>query len=530
MTFPLVLGAQTAMELSLPGDRITEAEGRGLVIRSSPTGARVFIDGIERGRTPLHLNNLHPGRYFVRLQREGNVDRTFMVTIRTGSVVDVSLQMRPAVGRVLLTLQPAPNSPPLSALPLNPQITVDGHPHPSPAMELPIGFRTIRVRAFGWEDVTQILYIQEDSLRELELAMYPAAFSLSGGSLSRPSFNPANAGSLGTTALAFEVSAPGSGNVTVLNEAGQAVFSRPLGSFANRAQSVIWNGTDQQGQILPDGAYTIVIDAVSLPWDASPPVQETLALPVHLDSTRLIHPLTLSSGKSGLLFAPFPSTLPPGSFQIDGSLLAGGLPPPSDGGSESAWGGLPFSAAFRFSPLQRMETIAALNVIPRFDGQSTAGVSGGFKWAFFNSSEGIAAAAAGAVVSWTGEDSGITPFGMAGGIELFLPFSVDLGRHFSFALTPAALWAADENFSVESVPRLLVSGGLMLRMTYMSAGLSVRSEYDFSASPLPPFIAVAAEIRFFPPPSSFVFSLKGGVWVRNGNTAGFGGLGIGMIY
>jgi len=518
------------MELSLPGDRIIEAEGSGLVVRSTPTGARVFIDGIERGRTPLRLDTLHPGRYFVRLQREGHADRTFMVTVRTGSVMDVSLQMRAAVGRVLLAIQPAPGSPPPDALPLSPQITVDGQPHPSPALELPIGFRTIRVRAFGWVDVTQTLYIQEDSFRELELTMQPAMFALSGGSFNRPSFNPANAGALGTTAFAFEVSAPGSGNFTVLDEAGQAVFSRPLGDFQNRWQSVIWNGRDLQGQILPDGTYTVVINAVSLPWDASPPVQETLARVVHLDSTQLIHPLTLSSGKSGLLFAPFPSVLPPGSFQIDGSLLAGGLPPPAAGDTEAHWGSLPFSAAFRFSPLQRLQTIAALNVIPRFEGPTGTGVSGGVTWAFFNSSEGIAAATAGAVISWTNEDSGITPFGMTGGVEVFLPFSVNLGRRFSFALTPAALWAANESFALEPVPRLLVSGGLMLRMTYMSAGLSIRSEYDFNTSPVPPFIAAAAEIRFFPPPSSFMFFLMGGVWVRNGNPAGFGGLGIGMIY
>ena len=527
LLFPLVVSAQTGIDWLLPGDRIQETEGQGLLVRSNPSGARVFIDGIERGRTPLRLENLRPGRYFVRLEREGYVDRRFRVTVRHGSIVDVSLEMRPAVGRVLLRIQGEPGSPPENLLPLNPWITVDGHPHLTGALELPVGFRTIRVRAFGWEDFNQTLYIEADSLRELDLNMRPAAFALSGSSLSRRIFNPANAGSLGTTVFNFEASAPGRGTFTVLDREGQIVFVRQLRHFENRSQSVVWDGRNRQGEIVDDGLYALVVRAVSLPWDDSPPAEETLSLTVSVDSGMIIQPLSLSSGKSGLLFAPFPSVLPRGSFQIEGSLLAGN-PPDISPHAGGCWTSLPFSAAFRFSPIQRLELAAALNVVPRFEGPAGAGISGGLKWAFSDFSEGVSAAA-GAVISWTGR-TGLTPFGMASGVEFFLPISVDLGQRFSFALTPAALWTGDEGFPWEPVPRLLVSGGLMMRMTYLSAGLSVRTEYHFSASPLPPSVIAGAEIRFFPPPSSFVFSFMGGTWVRNGEMGGFGGLGIGIIY
>ena len=539
LTLPLFLAAQTGFDWVLPdnripGDRIEEAEGRGLVIRSNPVGARVFVDGIERGRTPLRLENLAPGRYFVRLERDGYLDRHFRVSVRPGSVVDVSLEMRPAVGRVLLRIQGAEGSPSEALLPLNPRISVDGNPHLSTALELPIGFRTIRVRAFGWEDISHTLYITADSLRDLELNMRPAPFTLSGASLSRQRFNPANAGSLGTTALHFDISAPGTGTLTVLNGEGEVVFSRQLDPFETWSQSVVWNGRKLFGETLPDGVYTLVVNTVSLPWDDSPPAEESFSLNVWIDSSRVIHPLSMSSGKSGLLFAPFPALLPPGSFQIEGRLLAGNPPEASrfaDNGAGEPWTSLPFSAAFRFSPLERLELIAALNMIPHLEADAEAGVSGGLKWAFSRPNEGSSplAAAAGAVFSWTGE-TGLTPFGMASGIELFLPFSVDFARRFSFALTPAALWTSDEGFPWEPVPRLLISGGLMTRFDYFSAGLSARSEYDFGSSAWPPFVIAGAEITFFPPPSSFVFSVKGGVWVRNGNTGGFGGLGIGMIY
>ena len=526
LILPFAASAQTNIDLMLPGDRLEVAEGRGLVVRSHPPGARVFIDGIERGRTPLRLENLIPGRYTVRLERVGYVTRLFRVTVRAGSMVDVSLRMEQAIGRVLLRIQPAPGSPPHALLPLNPRIVVDGHPHLLPAMELPAGFRDIRVQAFGWEDIFKTIFVEEGSFTELVLNMNPAPFALSGGSLNRPRFNPANAGSLGTTTLSFEASAPGRGTFTVLDNEGQVVFARPLGHFETRAMSVLWNGRNSQGEILPDGVYTLVIHGISLPWDDSPPVEKHISLAAAIDSSRIIQPLTLSSGKSGLLFAPFPSVLPSGSFQIEGSLLAGSPPDPaSEAGGP--WASLPFSAAFRFSPLQRLEVIAALNVVPRFEGDTGAGASGGVKWAFYHANEGSLplGLAAGTTVSWTGETA-MTPFGMASGIEFFLPASVDFGQHFSFALTPAALWTGDEGFPWDPVPRLIVSGGLMMRMAYLSTGISVRA--DFGADR--PFVIAGGEVKIFPPPSSFVFSLMGGVWARDGSFGGFGGLGIGMIY
>ena len=44
-----------------------------LIVRSTPAGARVFVDGRERGRTPLTLGSLSPGSYAIRVARDGYV-------------------------------------------------------------------------------------------------------------------------------------------------------------------------------------------------------------------------------------------------------------------------------------------------------------------------------------------------------------------------------------------------------------------------------------------------------------------------
>ena len=523
LIFPFSLNAQIVQEWSLPGDTYEEVEGRGLSIHSNPGGARVYIDGIEMGRTPIYLNNLRPGPYFVRLEKEGRQERRFRVFVRSGSVTNVSIEMREALGRVLLKIQPDQQSPGPDILPLKPGISVDGAVYPGAAMELPVGFRTIVVRAFGWEEVSTTLYVENESYRELEFFLKPAPFKLSGGGVNRLRFNPANAGSLGTTTLSYDVSASGRGSFTVLDSGGQTVFVRELGPYESWFQSVDWDGRDSNGKILADGTYTMIVKAVSNPWDDSAPVEASLSREVILDSTRVIFPLSLASGRSGLLFAALPATLPARSFQIEGSIVAG-----NPCGSGGAWKSLPFAAAFRISPMEHFEVSMALNVIPMFQGSIRAGISGGVKWAFLDS--GIFGGAAGFNFSWTGKTA-VTPFGMPSGFELYVPFKIDLGRFFSIALSPSILWTGDEGFPWEGAPRLLVSGGVMMRTTYVIAGLSVRTEFKFTGGGVwPPFILTGAEIRFFPPPSSFVFSVSGGAWVKNSSAGGFAGFTIGMIH
>ncbi|MDR1597227.1 MAG: hypothetical protein LBR99_05935, partial [Treponema sp.] len=99
------------------------------------------------------------------------------------------------------------------------------------------------------------------------------------------------------------------------------------------------------------------------------------------------------------------------------------------------------------------------------------------------------------------------------------------------ALSPAVLWTGEEGYPAESIPRFLFSGGVLFRQPFFTTGLSLRSEYIFRGTVLDfgPLMA-AAEIRFFPPPSSMVFSLLGGGWFRDGRCGAYGGIGIGLIY
>lgn len=74
-----------------------EAESGRLLVRSTPEGARVYVDGRERGRTPLAVRDLEHGTHRVRVTSEGyvTIDRRVVVTARRPSQ---SLEV--ALGRV----------------------------------------------------------------------------------------------------------------------------------------------------------------------------------------------------------------------------------------------------------------------------------------------------------------------------------------------------------------------------------------------------------------------------------------------
>jgi hypothetical protein len=511
----------------LMGDTIEEVEGSGLHIETVPAKARVYIDGIERGLTPLTLGSLSPGEYHIRISKDGFRDRRLAAKVKKGSRLTISLILEELRGQILVDITRDPKGPPEDKLPQIPEITAEGQRLRGPLVSLPEGFRTIRVRAFGWEEISRTVYVIRDITQRLTVELKPASFLLKGASVRRARFNPENSGSLGTTEFSFEVTAPGEGTIQIKDKNGDTVFFRDLRPFSTWSQSLIWDGRSADGRVLPEGNYEVLIETRSIPWDDSEPVIQRAELSAAIDRSIEIYPLSLSSGVSGLLFSPASSVIPAGAFQIDGSLLFGRAPV-----SLKAWRTIPYAAAFRFSPIKQFEFAMALNVNPEFDADTIWGMAGSVKWeALIPREEFPLGLAAGISYGWAKEGT-VTPFGMGTGVQLFLPLSWRLGPAFSLLLSPAVLWTGSGGYPSEAAPRVLLSGGLMFRHSFITAGLSLRSEYLFSSrQPIDPqAIMLGGELKFFPPPSSFVFTLLGGGWFRNGEKGAFGGAGIGLIY
>jgi hypothetical protein len=534
------------------GDSFEETAGSGLVIRTKPAGVKVFIDGVERGRTPFSSSSLRPGDHNVRLEKDGYKERRFRITLSGKSRLTVSIEMEEALGEVRVNIHRAAESP--AELPLHPLI--DGGS--SSVLRLPVGFRTIRVRAFGWEEVSRTVYVQEQIPLTVDITLKPAVFKLSGGTVSRRRFNPGNPGGLGAVDFYFEVSAPGRGKISIQDQSGAEVYSALLGPFTDWSQGELWNGRDNFGRPLPEGRYKVIFSGESLsaealrmaqpvqagdsvqpdPPDApafqpdAPPGEVTVSqivLETQIDYSIDIYPLASAGGIPGLLFAPVPAALPPGSLQIETALLFGSFSAPERPVTDKAFSSLPFDAALRFSLINRLELAAAFNMNPGSKDNEGYGFSGSAKYVFLSGAGPPLGMAAAFSYAWAAA-GGEAPLGIGRGGGLYIPLSLNIDP-LTILLSPGMRWPGPD----DPIPRLLLSAGTLFRRTWFTAGLSFRQEYDFTDTGDLSFAqrirtTLGAELKFYPPPSNVVYSLLGGMWLRNDRAGGFGGIGLGLLF
>ncbi|MDR2702027.1 MAG: PEGA domain-containing protein [Spirochaetaceae bacterium] len=509
-------------------DTYREISGSGLFVDSVPKGAKVFIDGVERGTTPLNIPSIKEGTYRLHITREGYEDRRIRVVIRRDSRVEVTLDMEPAAGRILLEIQREPSAP--SSLPFDPQITIDGERVYERNLRLPVGYRNITVEAFGWETVSKSIYVSQHTVQQIDFVLMPAEFNLSNPVLRKKRFNPFNTGTFGKAEFGFIVNAPGRGLMEVLDENGTIVFTRTLRAFTSWQQREVWNGRRNDGSTVNDGRYTIRITV----WGEGSEERQTEELKVQVDSSIEVRPFTLASSSAGLLLVSTPETLPAFSFQIEGSLLAG---KPLFGG---AWKSLPFAAAFRISLTDDLEAAAAFNAEPHFQDDAEWGMGASLKWRFLkpasekNDFTNALGAAMEISYGWASA-APYTAFGMGTGAALRLPFSYRLlqGKpsvpSFDLFVSPLVLWAGERGYPDSFIPRLGIEGGVLFTYGSIAAGLSLRWDYlpdaeDPNSGPL----VSALELKIMP--SNFVFSVLGGHWYWKDNSGAFFGVSLGVLY
>jgi len=532
--FPFSLAAQNPGSIAI--DSFEEVAGTGLVINTNPSGVRVFIDGIERGRTPVTFEHITQGEYQVRLSRDGYKDRYFSVTLFSTSRLIASIKMEEERGIALVSVHRAQGSP--ESLPFNPQIitsTLDDTSAPiwqnddTVQLILPAGYRTVRARAFGWEDASVTVLVSADSQTAAQIIMQPALFRFTNASQNRKRFNPLNSKNLGITEIRFEVSAPESGAMTIRNASDEIVYFIKTDFSGSWSQRITWNGRDTSGSLLPEGIYTILIEAPAPEHFRQAPQENDnilfLTFETEINYSKNIFPMSLESGLSGLTFAPMPQTFPAGSFQFEAGFFAGGFHL-----TEDILFGVPFEINMRIAPFNRLELITSFSINSFFENETHTGFAG---WALSGSAkiniinEGLVLFAAGFSYATDGNPA-MFPLNPGRGIGVHAPLSFDL-TNISLVLSPSLLWRGPEGL----VPALLLSTGVLYRGSWLNAGLSMRCEMDFTdntpyANANPKFLA-GAELHLFPPPSNLFFSILGGAWTQEQKIGGYGGFKIGVI-
>jgi hypothetical protein len=552
--FTLAVHAETVIEQG--------GAGRGLEIASDPPNAKIFIDGIERGRTPLVLEAVIAGTHTIRLEKDYYENWERSVSFSSDGRMRVSVDLVLAKGRVnLVLMNGAANMPVEPARDAGLELYVDGiiynrDSHSGGAsklvLTLPEGRRTLLVQLFGYNEATTTVSVERGRILDVQLALEPAELRLENLKTNRKSVNPANLGALGSVILHFTVTRAGFGRFTVIDEDENAVFTRDFGDsgdkdettpFKSWSQAVRWDGRDPAGLPLGEGAYTLHVELRETPFPAAGEGGTggggggrdgdggrgdralSASVPVIINSDGETYPLSLTGGIAGLVNAAHSRTLPQGSFQAEAALLAGNV-----GDGEAAFSSLPFALGFRWTPLSTVEIGAAVNISPQFGGKVYAGVAFSAKKELRRAEKFVPGIALGLSGGWINGKTE-TEQGIIAGVGINGAFSWDLPGAFSVLCSPEFIWTGKDGHPDEAAPRMNIGGGILWRRSFAVAGLSLRSLCAFAGgergfSPL----KTSAEIRLYPPPSNFVAGAAAHCVITDGTPHFSGGLTIGFIF
>ncbi len=163
-----VPGEGAAEEEVLSSPSTYESEGQDLSvlsIQSRPEGARVFVDGEDRGTTPLYVRDLSEARHEVILYLPGRGAFRQVVEGRGGRIfVDLEAEEGLGIGFVSVLTDPS-----------DARIDVDGRRVGLSPLELPLGAgrHTIHVSKAGFRDAEATVVVEAETRQDVNVTLQP---------------------------------------------------------------------------------------------------------------------------------------------------------------------------------------------------------------------------------------------------------------------------------------------------------------------------------------------------------------------
>jgi serine/threonine-protein kinase len=168
---PGVSAAATAPSGAKPAPAAPPKISGTLVVRSTPRGASVTVNGRSRGVTPLRLQNLSAGKYSIRVSRRGYVSQEREVVLSAGkpaSTLALSLQRSNRAGATPASETATRGdttffgSLTVDSLPAGAQVFLDGRllgTTPLAPTRIPAGSHVVRVNRTGFQPWTTAIQV-----------------------------------------------------------------------------------------------------------------------------------------------------------------------------------------------------------------------------------------------------------------------------------------------------------------------------------------------------------------------------------
>jgi len=236
--------------LSEKEEHLEQKKDTALTVQTNVTSANVYLNGNYRGTTPLTIKNLTPGKYKLRVEKQHYQTREINVNVKRGQRITYNIDLVRIIGKIYFNVNPS-----------NATVQCDGTMVNSNICTVDEGSHNVTVKCFGYRTWSSSVSVIRNTIRKVSVELEEAPFEISSIYSSKSSFNPKNAGSLGTTDISFSVTAPASGILTIRNNYGEEFFRTGFSNFATWNYSSSWNGKKSDGTFAPNGVYTATLEA-----------------------------------------------------------------------------------------------------------------------------------------------------------------------------------------------------------------------------------------------------------------------------
>ncbi len=497
-----------------------------LRILSDPEGATVYLDGRRAGTTPITIEGVQPGNHLLRVEKSGYYESRQWIQVSATTTLVVRIDLQLITGYLDIEIEP-----------LDATLTVGDERVRDRFIELPVGTHRVHAQRFGYEPQTERVRITPRSLTRLSIELERAPFRMSELEVWRPAFSPESPGAIGTTRISYRVTAPGTAEIIIRDDDDTVVHQAEQGPFTDWEHSYRWDGTDDEGRLVPDGTYQIELVGVGDDGRV-----ETLSAEVRVDRSLLVRYRSGWTAMPGLLYSPTRAALPGGQTQLSALLAVatrtGSVPPAvTVPGRVAARVGLGAGfELFGFGGITATGRPHGEAAGPSYDDRLTVG--GALTWDGLDARLGRTRLGAGLSVGGMHESR--RPFSAPGRLDLHgsdpglfvsLPVSIR-GPAVEFGLAPEYRVVAPHDGRPEWTGLAALRSGVTADFGQMAAGISGVVSYPLEEWTVVPSVShLGLEAHWIPPRSAVALSAFAASRLSRTDAPLFlAGIGVGILF
>lgn len=132
-------------------------------VSSIPSGAKVYVDGSYKGRTPLSIDGVLSGSHMVKVSKAGYNDEIKAVSVGAGQIVNLDVVLRQLTGSIKVTSNPGGAS-----------VYLDGvykGTTPMTISNVPIGSHIVKLKKQGYNEVEKTVIVSASHTTTVSLQL-----------------------------------------------------------------------------------------------------------------------------------------------------------------------------------------------------------------------------------------------------------------------------------------------------------------------------------------------------------------------